>query len=113
MSARVTSPEAKRIATSFAYCTTWLLVTTWPPLSQTNPVPDATPPSVSSPSGLAVDCAATTCTTEGDTFSKISILARSASESGPRCSTARAFGPGQAAPPGLRGVTHQHTPGPP
>src|SRR3981189_2768457 len=35
MSARVTSPEAKRIATSFAYCTTWLLVTTWPPLSQT------------------------------------------------------------------------------
>src|SRR3981081_4229107 len=59
MSARVTSPEAKRIATSFAYCTTWLLVTTWPPLSQTNPVPDATPPSVSSPSGLAVDFAPT------------------------------------------------------
>src|SRR3979411_3153364 len=50
MSARVTSPEAKRIATSFAYCTTWLLVTTWPPLSQTNPVPDATPPGVG-PSG--------------------------------------------------------------
>src|SRR5438874_11285404 len=102
MSARVTSPEAKRIATSFAYCTTWLLVTTWPPLSQTNPVPDATPPSVPSPSGLAVDCAATTCTTEGDTFANISILARSASARGPHSPTALAFDPVQDASPILR-----------